>query len=554
MDNDINITVNGKTEKYPKGLTGLELSKYYKEELKNDIIAFKIDNQLMTLDKKINKSCTIEFIDYMQREGNKMYVNGLKFMLLICVKEVLGIAADINFEHSIDKGIYCRVINNESLTKEQFDEIYEKMRNLIDMDLQINTVTVTKSDLIKFYQKTKQFEKIKNLNPKTGDLVQLSKCKNHYAYFYGDLPLTTGVLKKFALTKLEDNIIILRFPVIRGNGEVPEYINHPKIINVFETYEKWIDIMKVSYVGDLNDIVSSGQISSFIRINEYMQNKQLTDIAEKVSENVDNIKLILIAGPSSSGKTTTAHKFCMYLRARGLNPHVISTDDYFIDREDTPVDENGNQDFESIDAIDLDLFNDQLTKLINNEEVSVPVYNFIKGKKEFGSRVLKLSQNDILVIEGLHTLNEKLTSSIPRDKKTKIYISPFTPLGIDSYNHIPTTDVRLLRRIIRDNRTRGHNVIDTLKGWNKVRAGEEEYVFPFQDEADYVFNTALIYEIGILKVYVEPLLFGVDINSPYYEESRRLIKFLRMFFPIPSESVPSDSILREFIGCSCFYE
>lgn len=554
MNSNMNITINGITEQFSKGITGLELSKYYKDKYDRDILAFKMDNQLMTLDKKINKDCNIEFVDYMQREGNKMYVNGLKLLLLISIKEVIGMNADINFEHSIDKGIYCKIISDKIISDTQFDDIHNKMKELVDMDLQIETVSVTKSDLIKFYKSTKQYEKINNLKTKTGELVQLSKCKNHYAYFYGELPLTTGVFKKFDLTKLENNIMILRFPIIRGKDEVPDYQHHTKIISVFEEYEKWIDIMGVRYLGDINNIVSDGKIDSFIRMNEYIQNKQLTDIVDNISKNIHNVKIILIAGPSSSGKTTTAHKLCMYLKTKGLRPHVLSTDDYFVDRKDTPLDLNGEPDFESINAIDLQLFNDQLTKLIDGQTVSTPTYNFIKGEKEFNSRILKLEEKDILVIEGLHTLNEELTSSIPKDKKTKIYISPFTPLGIDRYNHISTTDIRLLRRIVRDNRTRGHNVIDTLKGWNKVRAGEEIYVFPYQDEADYVFNTALIYEIGILKVYVEPLLFGVDIDSPYYEEARRLIKFLRMFFPIPSEDVPYDSLLREFIGGSCFYD
>ena len=554
MNNNMNITVNGTTEQFSRGITGLELSKYYKDKYDRDILAFKMNNQLQTLDTKITKDCTVEFIDYMQREGNKMYVNGLKFLLLISVKEVLGIKSDINFEHSIDKGIYCRIISDKNINSELFNKIKDKMKELVNMDLQIETVSVTKSDLVKFYKNTKQYEKVNNLKTKAGEIVKLSKCKNHYAYFYGKLPLTTGVFKKFDLTKLDNNVIILQFPVLRGDSEVPKYVHHPKIVNVFEEYEKWIDVMKVSYVGEINNIVSNGNINSFIRMNEFIQNKQLVDIVDAISANVDNVKIVLIAGPSSSGKTTTAHKFCMYLRAKGLNPHMLSTDDYFIDRKDTPLDENGEMDFESIDAIDLKLFNEQLTSLIDGKSVSIPTYNFIKGEKEYNNRILKLNDNDILVIEGLHTLNEKLTSSIPKSKKTKIYISPFTPLGVDRYNHISTTDVRLLRRIIRDNRTRGHNVEDTLKSWDKVRRGEEKYVFPYQDEADFIFNTALIYEIGVLKVYVEPLLFGIDIDSPYYEESRRLIKFLRMFFPIPADGIPADSLLREFIGKSCFYE
>lgn len=554
MNSNINITVDGIVKQFPKGITGLELSKYFKENYERDIIAFKVNNQLMTLDKKVTKSCSIEFIDYMHRDGNKMYVNGLKFIFLITIKEVLGMKSDISFEHSIDRGIYCRIISPKKIDDTIFKQIYDKFKELVNLDLQIETISVTKSDVINFYKKTGQYEKILNLKTVTGDLVTINKCKSYYAYFYGHLPLSTGVLNKFALTMLDNNVIVLRFPVLRGDGSIPEYQHHEKIIDVFDEYGKWIDIMKVNNVGELNDIVSNGKINDFIRMNELIQNKDLLRIVDNIYAKKDNIKIILIAGPSSSGKTTTAHKFCMYLRATGLNPHVLSTDDYFVDRQDTPKDKNGDPDYESIDTIDISLFNQQLKQLIKGEQVSLPTFNFVKGEKEYNNRFLRLKENDILVIEGLHTLNEKLTSEIPRDRKVKIYIGPFTPLSIDSYNHISTSDVRLLRRIIRDNRTRGHNVEATLKMWEKVRAGEEIYVFPYQDEADYVFNTALIYEIGVLKVYVEPLLFGIDINSPYYEDAKRLIRFLRMFFPIPTDGIPSDSILREFIGKSCFYE
>lgn len=554
MNNNVSITIDGTTKQFPRGITGLELSKYFKGKYKNDIIAFKMNNQLMTLDRKIIKNCNIEFINYLHRDGNKMYVNGLKFVFLIAVKEILGAKSDISFEHSIDKGIYCRIISDKKINSTIFKQIHNKMKELIDLDLQIETINVTKNDIINFYKKTGQKEKILNLKTVTEELVTMNKCKSYYAYFYGPIPLSTGVLNKFDLTKLDNNVVILRFPVLRGEGNVPEYKNHAKIIDIFNEYRKWIDIMKVNNVGELNEVVSNGKINDFIRMNELIQNKDLLHIVDDIYTQKENVKIILIAGPSSSGKTTTAHKFCMYLRAKGLNPHVLSTDDYFVNRDETPKDKNGEPDFESIDTIDIPLFNTQLKQLISGEQVSIPTYNFVTGKKEFNNNLLKLNENDILVIEGLHTLNEKLTSEIPKDRKKKIYIGPFTPLSVDNYNHIPTSDVRLLRRIIRDNRTRGHDVEATLKMWDKVRAGEEVNVFPYQDEADYVFNTALIYEIGVLKVYVEPLLFGVDIDSPYYEDAKRLLRFLTMFFPIPTDGIPSDSILREFIGKSCFYE
>ncbi|MBQ7141309.1 MAG: nucleoside kinase [Bacilli bacterium] len=553
MNNLIDITVNGKTKQFTSGITGLELSKYYKEEVKREVLACKVNNQIFTLNHKINKNCTVEFIDYMNRDGNKIYVKGLKFVLIIAIKEILGYKSDIAFEHSIDKGLFCRIINGK-IDNEIFQKIKNKMKEIIELDLQFENISVTKNDLVNYYKKTNQIDKLNNLKTIASDLVDLNKCKSYYAYFYGILPCSTGALNKFDLTYLDNESLVLRFPVVRGDGEVPEYKHHEKVINVFQEYGNWIDIMKVSNVGSLNEVVSNGKINEFIRMNEFIQTKSLINIVDDITTNKKEAKIILIAGPSSSGKTTTAHKLCMYLEAKGLIPHMLSTDDYFVDRNETPLDENGEPDYESIDTIDLSLFNTQLNDLISGKEVSIPTFNFIKGEKEYNNRILKLEENDILVIEGLHTLNEKLTSQIPREKKVKVYISPFTPLSIDNYNHISTSDIRLLRRIVRDNRTRGHNVEATLKMWHKVRKGEEIYVFPYQDEADYIFNTAFIYETGVLKTYVEPLLFGIDIDSPYYEEAKRLIKFLRIFFPIPADGIPKDSLLREFIGNSCFYE
>jgi len=554
MNNNIEITINGEKKLFPYGITGLELSKYYKNAYSNDILALNANGKFMTLNKKITKSCNVEFIDYMSRDGHRMYVNGLKFLLIIAIKELFGSDVSVIFEHSIDKGIYCRIESFNIDSEQVFNKIKDKMSELVSLDLVIENINVTTKDAIEFYKSTNQVEKIKNLKTFTENYIALSKCKNYYGYFYGKLPLSTGYLKKFDLTNLNNNTLVLRFPVLRGDGNVPEYKHHEKVINVFNQYGKWIDIMKVSNVGSLNEIVSNGGINSFIRMNEVIQNRNLMDISEIIRKSENKAKLILIAGPSSSGKTTTANKLCMYLKAQGLNPHILSTDDYFVNRLETKKDENGEYDFESIETIDLELFNSQLTSLINGEEVDLPRYDFIKGEKVFGERFLKLNKEDILIVEGLHTLNERLTSSIPRDQKIKIYISPFTPLAVDNYNHISTSDIRLLRRIVRDNRTRGRNVEETLKMWDKVRAGEEIYVFPYQDEADYIFNTAFIYEVGVLKVYVEPLLFNIEASSPYYEEARRLIRFLKIFLPIPSDSIPADSLLREFIGKSCFYE
>ena len=321
------------------------------------------------------------------------------------------------------------------------------------------------------------------------------------------------------------------------------------ILKSYTDYQNWCHVQNVSYVSDLNQIVSESKIKEFIKKNDIMMDNQVYDLAKVIKE--INRKIILLGGPSSSGKTTSTRKLALYLTAIGLNPIYLGLDDYFKERSESPKDENGEYDFETLDCIDLELFNNQLTSLLNGEEVLVPTFNFISGKKEFNRRI-KLKENDIILIEGLHCLNEELTKDIPYNQKLKVYISPFMPLSIDRHNHLSTVDIRLLRRIVRDNRTRGYNVIDTLKSWEKVRNGETKYVFPFTNEANVILNTAYIYEMGILKVYVEPLLYSVPMESKFYNEARRLINELQMFFPIPSEYLSDTNILREFIGESYF--
>ena len=325
------------------------------------------------------------------------------------------------------------------------------------------------------------------------------------------------------------------------------------LFDVFNEYHEWASIMNIELVPALNNYVSSGNIGDLIRISETVQSNNLLNIARNIYDNKDKIKVVLMAGPSSSGKTTTCNKLCMYLRSFGMNPKTISMDNYFVAREDTPKDKNGNYDFECLGALDLKLFDKQIADIINGNEVATPIYDFVSGKPRYNAGdVIKLDKKDVLIIEGIHALNPKILSDISRKKKYKIYISPLTCLNLDDQNRISTSDNRLLRRIIRDNRHRGNDVNYSLKKWASVRLGEEKNIFPFQDEADVIFNSSLIYEIGVLKTYVEPLLYSVDMDSPYYEEAKRLINMLKMFLPIPSDDIPKDSILREFIGGGCF--
>jgi uridine kinase len=367
------------------------------------------------------------------------------------------------------------------------------------------------------------------------------------------MPINTSYLKWFELTKVTPNGIVIRMPNIYLDCEITPYIHHEKLFEEFKKNHDWSKLVKLDNIPDLNRVISSGDVYDLIYMCEVEQNGRLLDIARKISAN-SNIKIVLIAGPSSSGKTTTSKKLSLYLRSMGLKPYPLSIDDYFYDRDKTPLKENGKPDFEAVSAINLELFNEHLKKLLNYEEVLLPEYNFINGKSEFNNRRLKLDEKGILIIEGLHALNEEFTKSVDSSNKYKIYISPLTGINLDNHNRISTSDNRILRRMVRDNQYRGYKANVTLSKWQDVREGEEKYVFPYQDAADVVFNTSLVYELGVLRLYAEPLLFSVEESDPYYGEAIRLLNILRNVLPATSDSIPLDSIIREFIGDSYFNE
>ena len=364
------------------------------------------------------------------------------------------------------------------------------------------------------------------------------------------MPISTGVLKHFKLNLINEYGFVLTFPTIYMTDSIKAYEHREHVFNMFKESRDWAEKLGIEYINDLNEIVSSGKINDIIFTEEMEKNSKILDAASQIIEK-GSVKIVLIAGPSSSGKTTTTNKLCLALRSRGRNPKMISMDDFYKDQKDTPLDEFGNKDYECLEALSLELFDEKIAELLSFKETIMPEYNFITGEKEY-KKTMKLEENDILLIEGIHAMNPKLLTNIPKENKIKIYLSALNDLNIDRSVRIPTTDNRLLRRMVRDNRTRGHSVNNTLEIWSKVRLGEEKYIFPFQDMADITINTALTYEIGVLKVYVEPLLYSVDITSPYYDEAKRLLNFLRLFLPIPSEAIPNDSILREFVGGGCF--
>lgn len=549
MIGNINVKVMGEEKTIPAGSTFLDLAGDYQNKYKYPILIAKTGTIYRELSEFVSNGDDIIFADLKSSTGNKVYVNALILVLEYAIYSLFGHSSKFEVRYSIDKGIY--ITTNFELTEKRLKQIKDKMHEVVEQDLPIRKCNVSKQEAIEYFKLQKDRSKVDLNNYNTNTTVTLYKLGGIYDYFFSLMPVRTGVLKEFDLKFLSSKGFVLLFPTVYIDGIKP-YEHHPKLFEVFNEYQKWANIMKIDNVPDLNKVVSSGRADDIIRIDETLQSNRLLNIAKEIVSRKNDVKIILIAGPSSSGKTTSCKKLSMYLRSFGLEPREISMDDYFVDRELTPRDETGEYDFECLEAINVKHFDKDVKALLNGNGVKLPRFNFITGKSEPGTEETVLGNNEVLIIEGIHALNDKILTSIPRKNKFKIYLSPLTILTIDTHNRISTTDNRLLRRIVRDNRTRGYSVEDTIKAWKKVRLGEEKHIFPNQDAADVVFNTALIYELGVLKTYVEPLLYSVPSTSSCYETARRLLNMLKPFLPIPSEAIPDDSLLREFIGGSCF--
>ena len=549
MIENINVTIDNKNIEVSKGTTLLEISKLFQSEYKLPIILAKVDGQYRELSFVLLRNCTVELLTLRDRQANRAYVNGLIYLLIYAYKKVLK-GNELIVQHSIDKGIYIN--SRKKITEQQVESLKEEMKNIIKLNLPIEKLNVNRIDAIDYFDKVKDNSKKELLKYNTNSFITLYKLGNMYNFFFSLMPVETRCLERFDLKYLNENGFVLMYQTVYMDDEIKKYEHHKMIFDVFENFHNWASVMNIDRVPSLNRFVSSGNIGDLIRMDETLQCNRLLEIASDIYNKRGNVKIVLIAGPSSSGKTTTCSKLCMYLRSFGLNPKTLSMDNYFVEREKTPKDKDGNYDFECLDAIDLELFDSQVKDIIDGKEVQTPIFDFVLGKPNLKGEVITLKKDDILIIEGIHGLNPNILESIPKKNKYKIYISPLTCLNLDNHNRISTTDNRLLRRIIRDNKHRGNSVEATLEKWPSVRSGEEKNIFPYQDQADVIFNSALIYEFGVLKTYAEPLLYSVDINSPYYEESKRLINVLKMFLPIPSEDIPKDSTLREFIGGGCF--
>lgn len=519
------------------------------QNLENEVIAVIIDNDITELSTKLKEDTKMKLIKIKDRMGAKIYRSGLKFLYITAVKELFGRNTNVELLHSLDKGIYTRI--NLELNNTMVDEIKAKMHELVKEDIRITRVVTSRKEAISYFNSVKEYEKSLTYKQMTGEMLTLYSMLDYYNYFYTKMPYSTKILTSFDLTLTTDKGVMLEYPST-FDMKIPEYTHMPQVLNVFDNYAVWAEKLGVKYVSEVNNVVINGKIKEFIELNEIKQNNDLLEIANKIQNNINDIKIVLIAGPSSSGKTTTCKKLALYLKSKGLNPFTLSTDDFFKDRKDTPKNEKGEYEYDIPEAIDIDLFNEKLDALLKGEETTLPTYNFLTGEKEYKHSPVSLKNRDLLIVEGIHTLNELLTSKIPRENKLKIYISPFTPLGLDRHNHVSTVDLRLIRRIVRDARTRGYNAVDTLKSWRNVRISEEKYIFPYQKEADIVLNTALIYELGILKTFAVPLLYNVNYKSEYYTEAKRIINFLKIFLNIPESALPETALLREFVGGGYF--
>lgn len=554
MGKNINVLVNGEKFTVQEGIPLEELLQLYKgsHETQLKIVAAKVDNVIRELTYVLDKDCSIEWIDVSSKDGERIYLRSLIFVFIRACHEIFP-DCQVSVEHSFGKGLYCEVLGSFALTWRQVNRIEIKMREIVEKNEPFTKTTVPLDEAAEIFSNMGFHDKVEILKYRPEDTINLYKSDWMMDYLYGYMVPSTGYLDEFHLKFYLPGVII-QYPNSQYGGIIPEFEDSPKLFQVFRKSEKWSKQINVSNITDLNRYIERGSGDELIRICEAAQEKQISRIADEISMQRDRIRLILIAGPSSSGKTTFSQRLRVQLMVDGLNPIQISMDDYFLNRADVPVDENGEQDLESIDIIDLDLFNEHMTRLIQGQEVSIPHFNFEKGEREYHNNIVKINEDQPIIVEGIHGLNEKLTAMIPKENKYKIYISALTQLNVDDHNRIPTTDTRLIRRMIRDYKFRGTKIEDTLAMWTNVRRGEEKYIFPYQEQADIMINSALIYELAVLKPFILPLLNGFPCDNPYYPEIIRLRKFMKYFVELDSSSIPNNSILREFIGGSCFHK
>ena len=545
------IIVEGQTLDVKDGTTYLELAKNFQKKFDHDIVLVLENNKMRELFRKVKDGATVTFLTTGQIDGYNTYRKSATLLLLKAIYDVEGMEAvrGMKVEFSVSEGYYVSS-KKMPVDQETLGRIEIRMKELVNENLPIEKHSIPVEEAIEHFAEHGMIDKARLFRFRRSSSVNVYLLDNFEDYYYGYMVPSTGYLKYFKLIPYDEGFV-LEFPPRKTPETFGPFKEQHKVFQTLKSSTKWGEILDVGTVGALNEQISAGNIGNIILAQEAIMEKELGNIAEQIAALPDK-KLIMIAGPSSSGKTTFSHRLSIQLMAHGLKPHPIAVDNYFVERVDTPKDENGQYNFECLEAMDIELFNQQMSALLRGEEVYMPTFNFITGTKEYKGNSLKLGPEDVLVIEGIHCLNDALSYSLPAENKFKIYVSALTQMNIDEHNRIPTTDGRLLRRMVRDARTRGASAQKTISMWPSVRRGEDENIFPYQESADVVFNSALIYELSVLKQYAEPLLFGIKPEEPEYLEAKRLLKFLNYFQGIDSNMIPGNSILREFIGGSFF--
>ncbi|MGN1413058.1 MAG: nucleoside kinase [Anaerovoracaceae bacterium] len=537
------------------GTTIETLYRKYESQLPYTILAAKVNGTVERLTWRLEEDSTVELLDMRAQAANLIYQNSLILLYLKAVEDVLG-HVEVDIENALNKGLFTEVKRKEPVTAEEVRQIEKRMRQIVSEDIPIGIEKLQIEEAEELFHKTGQPEKIELLRAartrKRKKRIPFYAIGGYKDFFYGQMVPSTGYIKYFQLRKYRRGIL-LRFPHPSAPDRIPEYVDEKLLYQTFGEQNRWGRLMGISYVSDLNRKIEEGKAKELIQLSEALHERRIVEIADMITR--QKKRIVLIAGPSSSGKTTFAQRLCIQLRVNGLDPLYMGTDDYFVEREDTPLDEYGEKDYENLSAVDIHLFNQNMNDLLEGKTVDLPTFDFITGHKEFGKRITSIGANQPIVIEGIHALNEDLTPEIPQEAKFKIYISPLTQLNIDSHNRIVTTDHRMLRRMVRDYKYRGHSAQNTIRSWPKVRAGEDKNIFPYSNEADVLFNSVHLYEISVLKKYAEPLLLDIRPDEPEYSEAVRMLNFLRFFRVIEEDSViVNNSILREFIGGSIFVD
>ena len=546
------VTIDGEKREYGTDVRFLDIVREYQEKYEDDILLVSVDGKLKELHKTVKEDCELKFITAREKPGMQTYQRSAVFLMLKAFYDVVGREKieKLTVDFTVSNGFFVDARGDFLLSEELLCAVKARMRELADEAIPIMKRSINTDDAVELFHQYRMYDKERLFQYRRASRVNIYSIGNFEDYYYGYMVQNTGYIKYFDLKLYEDGFVLV-LPRRSDPKKLEEFKPLPKLYRALRDSSVWGEQLGVSNVGNLNDLIARGEMNKLILMQEALQEKQIGDIAEQIAASAGK-KFIMIAGPSSSGKTTFSHRLSIQLTAAGLKPHPIAVDDYFVNRADSPRDEHGNYDYEALECIDVEQFNRDMTALLAGERVELPRYNFITGEREYRGDFLKLGEEDILVIEGIHCLNDKLSYSLPGESKFKIYISALTQLNVDEHNRIPTTDGRLLRRIIRDARTRGNSARETIGRWESVRRGEDKNIFPFQEEADVMFNSALVYELAVLKQYAEPLLFGIPKDVPEYAEAKRLLKFLDYFLGVSSENIPHNSMIREFVGGSCF--